>query len=97
MGAGEKFSNKADEMAGRAKEVMGRGTADRRLEAEGRADQSRARGRQAVEHAKDTVRDIGDALWPGRRRRARKARRAAERDRTTGRGPVARDPDPRAW
>jgi uncharacterized protein YjbJ (UPF0337 family) len=106
MGAGDKMSNKAREMTGRAKEAVGRGTADRSLEVEGKADQSRARGRQAVEHAKDTFRDIGEALMPGRRRRARRAarradRRAARRDAVTRdpvtRGGVTRDPASRAW
>lgn len=53
MGADDKLDAKKDELAGKAKEALGRATDDDRLEAEGRADQAGADLRQAGEKVKD--------------------------------------------
>jgi uncharacterized protein YjbJ (UPF0337 family) len=54
--ARNKTRNKAEELKGQAKEAAGRASDDPRLEAEGRADQSRANLKQAVEKIKDAFR-----------------------------------------
>ena len=54
--ARNKTRNKAEELKGQAKEAAGRASNDPRLEAEGRADQSRANLKQAVEKIKDAFR-----------------------------------------
>jgi uncharacterized protein YjbJ (UPF0337 family) len=53
MSADDKLDAKKDELAGKAKEALGRATDDERLEAEGRADQVGADLRQAGEKVKD--------------------------------------------
>jgi len=54
--ARNKTRNKAQELKGQAKEAAGRVSGDRRLEAEGRGDQTRANLKQAVEKIKDAFR-----------------------------------------
>ena len=51
-----KTRNKAQELKGQVKEAAGRAKADPRLEAEGRADQTRANLKQAAEKVKDAFR-----------------------------------------
>jgi uncharacterized protein YjbJ (UPF0337 family) len=51
-----KARNKAQELKGQVKEAAGRASDDPRLEAEGRADQTKANLRQAVEKIKDAFR-----------------------------------------
>ena len=53
MGAGDKISNKAEELGGKAKEAWGDLTDNERLEAEGKAEQVEANAKQAGEKAKD--------------------------------------------
>jgi uncharacterized protein YjbJ (UPF0337 family) len=53
MGIGDKAENAAEKAAGKAKEAAGRASDDERLEAEGRADQSKADLKQAGENVKD--------------------------------------------
>ena len=53
MAFDEKVDNKAQELGGKVKEGVGRATDDERLEAEGRADQSGSKLKQAVENVKD--------------------------------------------
>ena len=53
MGDADKMSNKVDEVAGKAKEAVGDATDDRDLQAEGKADQSKADLKQAGEKVKD--------------------------------------------
>lgn len=53
MGIGDKISNAAEDLAGKAKEATGKATGDRDTEAEGRADQSKADLKQAGEKVKD--------------------------------------------
>ena len=54
--ARNKTRNKAEELKGQAKEAAGRASNDPRLEAEGRADQTRANLKQAAEKIKDAFR-----------------------------------------
>ena len=56
MGIGDKISNKAEELAGKAKEAVGDATDNEKLQAEGKADQASAGVKQAGEHAKDAIR-----------------------------------------
>ena len=60
MGIGDKISNKAEELAGKAKEAVGDKTDNHSLEAEGQADQASAHGKQAGENVKDALRDAGN-------------------------------------
>ena len=53
MGADDKFSNAAQEAAGKVKEGLGKVTDNERLEAEGKADQVEADVKQAGEKIKD--------------------------------------------
>jgi uncharacterized protein YjbJ (UPF0337 family) len=54
--ARNKTRNAAQKVKGQAKEAAGRATGDRRLEAEGRADKTRANLKQAGEKVKDAFR-----------------------------------------
>jgi uncharacterized protein YjbJ (UPF0337 family) len=53
MGAHEKVSNKIDDVAGKAKEALGRFTDDEGTAAEGKIDQAKASLRDAGEKVKD--------------------------------------------
>ena len=54
--ARNKTRNTAQKLKGQVKEAAGRVTGDRRLEAEGRADKTRANLKQAGEKVKDAFR-----------------------------------------
>jgi uncharacterized protein YjbJ (UPF0337 family) len=54
--ARNKTRNKAQELKGQIKEATGRATGNPRLKAKGRADQTRANLKQAVEKVKDALR-----------------------------------------
>jgi uncharacterized protein YjbJ (UPF0337 family) len=54
--ARNKTRNAAQKVKGQAKEAAGRVTGDERLEAEGRADKTRANLKQAGEKVKDALR-----------------------------------------
>ncbi|GAA4284514.1 hypothetical protein GCM10022261_20450 [Brevibacterium daeguense] len=54
MGLGDKISNKAEEVAGKAKAGAGRATDDKDLQADGRAQETTANLKQAGEKAKDS-------------------------------------------
>ena len=54
--ARDKTRNAAQKVKGQVKEVAGRATGDRRLEAEGRSDKTRANLKQAGEKVKDALR-----------------------------------------
>jgi uncharacterized protein YjbJ (UPF0337 family) len=56
MGADEKFSNKAEEMKGRAKEAVGDATDNEQWQAEGRAERAKGAMKQAGEKVKDAFR-----------------------------------------
>ncbi len=62
MGIGDKISNKAEELAGKAKAAMGDATDNEQLEAEGHADQSSANVKQSGENVKDALREAGSAV-----------------------------------
>ena len=53
MGADDKFSNKAEEMKGTAKERFGDATDDESLQAEGQRDKTKGNLKQAGEKVKD--------------------------------------------
>jgi uncharacterized protein YjbJ (UPF0337 family) len=53
MGADDKIDNKAEEFGGKAKEGIGRATDNEQLEAEGKADQTSSKLKQAGENIKD--------------------------------------------
>jgi uncharacterized protein YjbJ (UPF0337 family) len=54
--ARNKTRNKSQELKGQIKEATGRATGNPRLAAKGRADQTRANFKQAVEKVKDALR-----------------------------------------
>ncbi|MBB6352058.1 CsbD family protein [Nonomuraea muscovyensis] len=62
MGTEDKFSNKAEELKGRAKENIGEVTGDEELRAEGRADQTESTLKQAGEKVKDAGKKVKDAF-----------------------------------
>ncbi|HET9650200.1 MAG TPA: CsbD family protein [Microlunatus sp.] len=62
MGIGDKMKNKAEELGGKAKEGVGDATDNHSLEAEGRADQTEAHGKQAGENVKDALREASEAV-----------------------------------
>lgn len=53
MGAGDKASNKVDDLGGKAKEGLGKLTGDKSTENEGRADQAKSSLKDAGEKIKD--------------------------------------------
>ena len=53
MSATDKMKNAAEDLKGKAKEAVGKGTDDERLEAEGKADQVSSDVKQAGENVKD--------------------------------------------
>jgi uncharacterized protein YjbJ (UPF0337 family) len=53
MGLDDKIKNAAQDVAGKAKEAVGKGTDNERLEAEGKSDQTRADLKKAGENVKD--------------------------------------------
>ncbi|MHA3947785.1 CsbD family protein [Cellulomonas bogoriensis] len=57
MGTDDKARNTGEDWKGKAKEATGSATGDEQLEAEGKADQSKASLKQAGEKVKDVFRD----------------------------------------
>lgn len=57
MATGDKIDNKAEDVAGKVKEGVGRATDDERLEQEGKTDQASASIKQAGEKIKDVFRN----------------------------------------
>lgn len=57
MSLGDKIKNKADELAGQAKEVVGKVTGNEELQAEGKADQTGAEIKQVGESVKDVFKN----------------------------------------
>ncbi len=53
MATDDKIDNKAEELGGKVKEGVGKATDDEKLEAEGKADQSTSKLKQAGENIKD--------------------------------------------
>jgi uncharacterized protein YjbJ (UPF0337 family) len=58
MGATDKISNAVDDMAGKAKEAVGRLSGDKDTEAEGQGDQAKASVKKAGENVKDAVKNV---------------------------------------
>ncbi|MBW4041328.1 MAG: CsbD family protein [Acidobacteria bacterium] len=56
MAIGDKISNAAEDLGGKAKETTGKATGDERLEAEGRGDQASAKVKKVGEDVKDVFR-----------------------------------------
>ncbi|WP_194764872.1 CsbD family protein [Microbacterium sp. UFMG61] len=65
MSAGDDIKNNAEKLAGKAKEGLGKVTDNERLEAEGRADQTKASAKQAGENVKDAAHKAGENLRDG--------------------------------
>ncbi|MER7417014.1 CsbD family protein [Micromonospora peucetia] len=58
----DKAKNKAEQLAGAAKERIGEAAGNERMRGEGATQQGDARARQAGEHVKDAGRDAKDAF-----------------------------------
>ena len=56
MGLGDKIDNATENMQGKAKEGAGKATDNERLEAEGKADQTKANLKKAGDDVKDAFR-----------------------------------------
>ncbi|MFC3965332.1 CsbD family protein [Nocardia jiangsuensis] len=57
MSATDKAKNKVEDLAGKAKEAVGKATGDRSTEAEGKTDQTKSDLKGAGEKVKDALRD----------------------------------------
>jgi uncharacterized protein YjbJ (UPF0337 family) len=62
MSFDDKAENKAQELKGTAKERWGGATGDRDLQAEGAAEKSESRVKQAGEHLKDAAHSVKDVF-----------------------------------
>lgn len=62
MSLGDKASNNAEKLGGKAKEFVGDHTNDSELQAEGQRDQASAGVKQAGERLKDAGKDIKNGL-----------------------------------
>lgn len=62
MGLGDDIKNKAEELAGKAKEAIGDLTGNEQAQVEGKADQAKATGKQVGQDIKDAAEDIKDDL-----------------------------------
>ncbi|CRK53532.1 conserved hypothetical protein [Rhodococcus sp. RD6.2] len=62
MSVGDKFSNKAEELKGRAKEAVGSATDDDDLKNEGKADQASSAAKKGVEKVKDKANEVAEKL-----------------------------------
>jgi len=62
MGVGDHMENAAEDLGGKAKEAVGKMTDDERLEAEGKADQTKADLKNAGENVKEAADDVRDAF-----------------------------------
>lgn len=60
MGMDDKIAHKAEELKGKAKEKIGDLTNDESMQAEGMAEQAKAKAQQAGEHVKDALKDVTD-------------------------------------
>ena len=56
MAIGDKISNAAEQLGGKAKEATGQATGDERLEAKGQGDQASAKVKKVGEDIKDVFR-----------------------------------------
>ncbi|HTW16053.1 MAG TPA: CsbD family protein [Nocardioides sp.] len=58
----DKAKHKAEELKGHGKEQAGKANDDPQLTAEGKADQTSGKTKQAGEHLKDAAKDIKDGF-----------------------------------
>jgi uncharacterized protein YjbJ (UPF0337 family) len=58
MGTGDHIEHKAEDVKGQAKEGLGEATDNDRLKNEGRADQTKAHVKDAVEDVKDAAKKV---------------------------------------
>ena len=65
MSAGDDIKNNAEKLGGKAKEGLGKLTDNEELEAEGRADQTKASAKQAGENVKDAAHKVGENVRDG--------------------------------
>ena len=79
MGLGDKIANKAEELGGKAKAVVGDLTDHERLEAEGHALEASAHAKQGVEDVKDGVKDAVDKVGDGLKHAAYSVEDAVDR------------------
>lgn len=54
-----------DKLKGKAKEVAGKATGDKRQEAEGKTDQAKGAAKQAVDDARERAEGVRDSLTGG--------------------------------
>ncbi|EME23101.1 CsbD family protein [Rhodococcus triatomae] len=62
MSVGDKFSNKAEELKGRAKEAAGSATDNQDLKDEGKADQASSAAKKGVEKVKDKANKVAEKI-----------------------------------
>lgn len=62
MGVDDRIKHEVEEHAGKAKAAVGDATDNERLEAEGRAEQTEAKMKQAGDHVRDAAEDVRDAF-----------------------------------
>ena len=62
MSVGDKFSNKAEELKGRAKEAVGSATDDDDLKNEGKADQASSAVKKGAEKVKDKANEVAEKI-----------------------------------
>jgi uncharacterized protein YjbJ (UPF0337 family) len=62
MGVDDRMKNTAEDLGGKAKETAGKLTDDERLEAEGKAQQTKADLKNAGENVKEAADDVKDAF-----------------------------------
>jgi len=65
MGYDDKASNKVDDMAGKAKEGLGKATGDDKLESEGKTDQSKSDVKEQARKLKDKAEGMGRSVSDG--------------------------------
>jgi uncharacterized protein YjbJ (UPF0337 family) len=58
MSLADKARNEAQELRGKTKEWVGEKSGNEQMQAEGKADQMKARAKQAGEHVKDAGREM---------------------------------------
>jgi CsbD-like. len=62
MGAGDKIQDMIEEGKGKAKEAMGRATGDKREQAEGQGEQSKAKLKETGDQARDAAKNAAEAF-----------------------------------
>ena len=62
MNSQDKASDKAEELKGKAKAAVGKATDDKGLEAEGRTDAAKSKGKQFGDDVKDSLKGVKDSL-----------------------------------